>query len=123
LPALLGPGRARDLILTGRRIAAPEAYFLGLADRLVEVVPGAEESVDEVAKRARETVLTEAVALAMDICEGGPVAVRQALKAVDGWQDGGVSEGKAYEVVLNTEDRNEALKAFKEKRKPIYKGR
>jgi methylglutaconyl-CoA hydratase len=39
LPALIGLGRARDLILTGRRVTAAEAYFLGIADRLVEVVP------------------------------------------------------------------------------------
>ena len=39
LPALIGLGRARDMILTGRRVTAAEAYFLGIADRLVEVVP------------------------------------------------------------------------------------
>ncbi len=39
LPALIGLGRARDLILTGRRVTAAEAYFLGIADRLVEIVP------------------------------------------------------------------------------------
>lgn len=39
LPALIGLGRARDMILTGRRVAAAEAYFLGIADRLVEIIP------------------------------------------------------------------------------------
>ena len=39
LPALIGLGRARDLILTGRRVTGAEAYFLGIADRLVEIVP------------------------------------------------------------------------------------
>ena len=52
LPALIGLGRARDMILTGRRVSAAEAYFLGIVDRLVEVVPvvgedGKEESKEE----------------------------------------------------------------------------
>ena len=52
LPALIGLGRARDLILTGRRVTGAEAYFLGIADRLVEVVPkvgedGKEEGKEE----------------------------------------------------------------------------
>lgn len=47
LPALIGLGRARDLILTGRRVTAAEAYFLGIADRLVEVVPALGEDGKE----------------------------------------------------------------------------
>jgi methylglutaconyl-CoA hydratase len=47
LPALIGLGRARDLILTGRRVTAAEAYFLGIADRLVEIVPQVSEDGKE----------------------------------------------------------------------------
>ncbi|KAI1207741.1 ClpP/crotonase [Annulohypoxylon truncatum] len=135
LPALIGLPRARDLILTGRRVSAPEAYFLGLADRLVEVLP--EDERDGVAQengargggrgeeglpaRARNAALMEAVRLASEICEGGPVAVRAALEAVS-WAREEV-ENAAYEKVVKTEDRDEALEAFKEKRKPIFKGR
>ena len=107
------------MILTGRRVSGPEAYFLGLTDRLVEVN-------DEEAKTpgvARGKVLGQAVALANDICEGGPVAIRAALQAVNGWQAGEESENKAYEIVLPTADRTEALTAFGEKRKPMFKGR
>ncbi|KAI2635624.1 ClpP/crotonase [Hypomontagnella submonticulosa] len=130
LPALIGLPRARDLILTGRRVSAPEAYFLGIADRLVEVLP--EDERDGVAQtsdatedglpaRARNAVLSEAVRLASEICEGGPIAVRSALQAVS-WAREEI-ENAMYERVVKTEDRNEALDAFREKRKPVFKGR
>jgi methylglutaconyl-CoA hydratase len=123
LPALIGLGRARDLILTGRRVSAAEAYFLGIADRLVEVLPeeGKEEEKGELMTRAKEEILREAVRLAGEICDGGPVAIRSALKAV-GYAREEV-ENEMYERVVGTEDRNEALVAFREKRKPVFKGR
>lgn len=119
LPALIGPNRARDMILTGRRITGPEAYFMGLCDRLVEVTE--EEKNGEGVARGK--VLEQAVQMATDICEGGPVAIRAAMQAVNGWQEGEKSENAAYEMVIPTEDRTEALKAFGEKRKPTFKGR
>lgn len=117
LPAIIGLSRARDIILTGRRVNAPEAYFLGLCDRLVQEP----ESGD--LKQTRETVLQEAIGLAREICEGGPVAIRQALAAVNGCFMREKAENAAYDVVVKTEDRDEALAAFREKRKPIFKGR
>lgn len=116
LPSIIGLPRARDLILTGRRVAAPEAYFIGICDRLVEIKQGEE-------KGAMERVLEESISLAMEICEGGPIAIRQALKAVNGWKRGQEAENEAYENVVNTDDKREALLAFKEKRKPVFTGR
>lgn len=140
LPALIGIARARDLVLTGRRVSAPEAYFLGLADRLVEVVPGggagseSERAKEADALRAgdkaaaarllasaRQGVLNEAVRLAMEVCEGGPIAVRAALQAVQRPHES--VENAMYERVVRTGDRDEALKAFAEKRKPVFTGR
>ncbi|RMD42009.1 hypothetical protein DV735_g3080, partial [Chaetothyriales sp. CBS 134920] len=119
LPALIGPNRARDLILTGRRVSGPEAYFLGLCDRLVEITPEEEEQPGA----AKAKVLEVGLQLARDICEGGPIAIPQALRAVNGWQRGQENENEAYDVVLKTDDRLEALRAFAEKRKPAFRGR
>jgi methylglutaconyl-CoA hydratase len=127
LPALIGLGRARDLVLTGRRVSAAEAYFLGIADRLVEVVPkeegesGKEESQAELMRRANDEALRAAVLLAGEICEGAPTAVRASLQAVGYARE--EIENQMYERVVSTEDRNEALAAFREKRKPRFTGR
>lgn len=119
LPRLIGQNRALDMILTGRRVSGPESYFIGLCNRLVEIT--AEEQAQ--AGAAREKVLQESIKLAMGICEGGPIALKQAIKAVSGFQKGEEAENEAYLGVVATEDRFEALKAFAEKRMPRFTGK
>lgn len=112
LPRLVGKGRAKELIFTGRRIDAAEALAIGLVE---EVVPAAE-------------LMDRARALATRIVENtGPVAVTQAKFAINrglevDLQTGLAIEAKAYEVTIPTKDRTEALKAFGEKRKPVFLG-
>ncbi|MCJ1381490.1 hypothetical protein MMC17_004601 [Xylographa soralifera] len=115
LPALVGPSRALDMLLTGRRVGGAEAYFWGLCERLVEV--GDEEGMQKGV--ARERTLQGAVEVARGICEGGPAAVRAVLRAVGRGEE---VENTEYEVVVGTRDRDEALRAFAEKRKPVFKG-
>ena len=65
--------------------------------------------------------------IALKICERGPIAIRAAKEAINGCEfddlrKGLDYEGECYKKVLGTEDRLEGLRAFAEKRKPVYKG-
>jgi enoyl-CoA hydratase/carnithine racemase len=112
LSRVCGLGVAKALILTGRRIDAARAEALGLVSA---VVPAAE-------------LRAEAGRWADEIAEAGPLAVAQAKRAIDeGWgrpmPEALAAERAAYEVVLASEDRNEGLRAFVEKRKPVFTGK
>lgn len=120
LPRVVGPAHALDLILTGRRVDADEAFRMGLCNRLVPAAGAAGDAIMSPDMLRREA-LEAGVALARQITAGGPVAVRAALGVLGGAVD--ALENAAYESVLGTEDRDEALRAFAEKRAPRFVGR
>ena len=134
MPGLVGVSRALEMVLSGRRLGGREAWSWGVCERVVEMGEGEGEghgeggegegntSVDR-ATRLHARVDVEAVAFARELCKGAPLATMAALKAVRGWRDGGVSEAVAYEEVVRTRDRDEALAAFREKRAPVFEGR
>lgn len=112
LARLIGPGRAKDLILTGRRVNAAEAFSFGLVNRL--------------APEGR--LLETAYQLASQVVENAPIAVGAAKHAIDEGLALELDEAlklelSKYELVLKTEDRLEGLRAFAEKRPPKFTGR
>ncbi|KAF8423885.1 ClpP/crotonase-like domain-containing protein [Tirmania nivea] len=128
LPPLIGETAALDLILTGRRVAPDEALRLGIATRLAAPDTQPENALlmrrlkEEGVEQAWDPALLGALELMGEICGGGPLAVRLAKMAVKAWRGGEDGENMAYEGVVGTWDRDEALRAFREKRKPVFKG-
>ncbi|WP_438016506.1 enoyl-CoA hydratase-related protein [Sorangium sp. So ce315] len=113
LPRVVGEARAKEMILLGRRLTAPEALAWGLVNR---VSPEGAPVVDD------------AIAWIEPIASGAPIAQAAALRAIEDGYDvplelGLEIERVHYDETLRSEDRLEALRAFAEKRKPVYKGR
>jgi len=111
LSRLIGRGKAKEMILTAGMIEAAEAYELGIVNR---VVP-------------RGKALEASIEMARKIAANAPVAVRQAKFAINRGMEVDINTGlsmeaSAYEICISTKDRVEALVAFKEKRKPDFKG-
>jgi enoyl-CoA hydratase len=112
LTRAIGKARAMELVLTGRPIPASEAERLGLVTALVPA--------DEVVSRA--------LSLAGDIAAMPALAVRAAKAAVIATQELGLSDGlrferDRFEELFETDDRDEGMLAFLEKRPPAWKGR
>ena len=112
LPRLIGAARAKELILLGRRISAARAHEIGL--------------VMQVSPRARLREDAEAILAELSGC--APRSLEMAKQAIDRGCEIGIDEGlrierACYDVTLFTEDRNEGLRAFAEKRPPRYTGR
>ena len=112
LPRLIGRGKAKELIFTGRRVDAREALQIGLVNQVCE----------------QDALLDECRKMAAMICETGPIAIEQAKYAINygletDLHTGLGIESNAYWVTIPSQDRLEGLAAFQEKRKPVYKGK
>lgn len=113
LPRVVGEARAKEMILLGRKLTAAEALAWGLVNR---VSPEGTPVVDD------------AIAWIEPIASGAPIAQAAALRAIEDGYDvpldlGLEIERVHYDETLRSEDRLEALRAFAEKRKPVYRGR
>ncbi|MBS3782678.1 MAG: enoyl-CoA hydratase/isomerase family protein [Candidatus Thermoplasmatota archaeon] len=111
LARLIGMGPAKELIFTGKRIDAEEAERLGLANHVVEA--------DELMDFSHE--------IAEEISSNGPLAVRYAKSSMNEGikvplDEGLKIESKQFKRCFKTEDHEEGLDAFIEKREPEFKG-
>ncbi|KAF2071221.1 hypothetical protein CYY_007455 [Polysphondylium violaceum] len=111
LPRLIGIPRAKELIYTGAIIDSKRAFEIGLIQYETE----------------KGEAFAKCLEIARQIIPKGPVAIRMAKQAIDKGMNvdiasGMVIEQASYAQVIPTKDRIEGLTAFKEKRKPVYKG-
>ena len=112
LPRIVGAPFAKEMIFTGRRVPAEEARAVGLVNHLVPA--------GEARAKAHEIALT--------IARNGPIAVRQAKKAIAWGAETDLETGmmlaiEAYNSTVHTEDRLEGVRAFNERRPPEFRGR
>ena len=112
LSRLCGIAVAKELILTGRRIDAATALGLGLVSRVV----------------AKADLRAAVETLCSELSAAGPLALAAAKRAIDHGFGKPMTEALAverasYESVLTSQDRNEGLRAFAEKRAPRYQGK
>lgn len=112
LPRLIGASKAKELILTARKISADQAFELGLLNGVAD---------------DREQLKEMSEGLAAEILANAPLAVYQARAAIDKGMSTDLATGmdlelKAYEATIATKDRLEALEAFQEKRSPRFTG-
>lgn len=112
LPRLIGESKALELILTAKKMTAEEAYQYGILTKVT----------------ADDQLIADTEAFAGAILANGPIALQQAKFAVKNGMNADLQTGlsierKAYELTIPTEDRVEALLAFSEKRKPLFKGK
>jgi len=113
LPRIIGEGRARELAFSGRDFSAAEAREMGLVTRVCE---------------GREDLYEKAQTLARQIADNPPLTVMGVKEVMNYSRDHGIEAGLRYAAQKNaamllSEDLLEALAAFREKRKPHFKGK
>ena len=112
LPRIVGAPFAKEMIFTGRRVPAPEARAVGLVNHLVP----------------HGQAYAKALEIATTIAQNGPIAVRQAKKAIAWGAETDLETGmmlaiEAYNSTIHTDDRLEGVRAFNEHRPPRFQGR
>ncbi|OFX16110.1 enoyl-CoA hydratase [archaeon RBG_16_50_20] len=112
LTRAVGKYRSMEMILTGKSISAEEALRIGLVNKIVPV----------------ESLMDEAKKIASEIASKPPISVRAAKEAIVRAQDTTLEVGleferRAFYLLFATEDGKEGMKAFLEKRKPVFKGK
>jgi enoyl-CoA hydratase len=112
LPRAVGARRAKEILLTGKPYSAQEAYDWGMVNRICKP----------------ETLLEEALETATVIANNAPISTRQIKQSVNmglnmDLHSAMMFEIEAYNRMVPTEDRREGIRAFNEKRKPVYKDR
>ncbi len=112
LPRIIGLGRAKELMLSGRRINAQEAQAIGLVSKVVEP----------------EALIGEAMTLAQGMADNAPVPMGLVKECLNKSGEISLSDALVYETeammaCAMTTDAREGAMAFMEKRKPKYKGR
>ena len=112
LPRAVGARRAKEIMLTGQPFSARDALEWGMVNRIC----------------GAETLLPDALATAAVIAGNAPISTRQLKQSVNmglnmDLRSGMMFEIEAYNRMVPTEDRREGIRAFNEKRKPVYQGR
>lgn len=112
LTRAVGKYRSMEMILTGKSISAEEALRIGLVNKIVPA----------------ESLMDEAKKIASEIASKPPISVRAAKEAIVRAQDTTLEVGleferRAFYLLFATEDGKEGMKAFLEKRKPVFKGK
>ena len=115
LPRVVGLAKAKELIYTARILRGRDAESIGLVNHCVEQ------------NEAGDAAYLRSLDLAREILPNGPIGVQMAKLAINKGTEVDIASGlsfeeAAYAQVIPTKDRIEALKAFKEKRKPEFKG-
>ena len=112
LPRLIGSGKAKELIFTGRKVTADEAFIIGLVNKVVK----------------NDNLIEEAIAMMKEILKMAPIAVAYAKVAINKGLNLDLNNALELEkdlaaITFSSEDKDEGMCAFLEKRSPMFKNK